>query len=277
MKMTARVSQDERKMLNKIFMRSFIGQASRAGGQARQHAIGFVYSIMPALDKFYKDDQEGKKEALIRHTQFFNITSILSTLVMGIVASMEKEKSLKSEDFDEASIIAIKVALMGPLSGIGDSIFIGVLRVIAGGIGISFAAQGSILGPILFLIIYNAPTIVLRYYLTYMGFISGSEFITKMYDNGYMKIITKAASILGLIMIGAMTATTVKFNTILQIPVKDGDPVMIQTYLDQIFRGLVPLLLALGCKKLLDKKVNINLIMIMVIILAIVLALLHVV
>lgn len=238
MKMMEKISTDEKKMLNRIFLRSFIGQASRAGGQARQHAIGFVYSIMPALDEFYSEDKKGKKEALVRHTQFFNITSILSTLVMGIVASMEKEKSMK-EDFDEDSIIAIKVALMGPLSGIGDSIFIGVLRVIAGGIGISFAAQGSILGPILFILIYNVPTIILRYYLTYMGYISGSDFITRMYDNGYMKIITKAASILGLIMIGAMTATTVRFNTVLEIPVKDGDPVLIQTYLDQIFKGLV--------------------------------------
>ncbi|MGF1994183.1 PTS system mannose/fructose/sorbose family transporter subunit IID [Enterococcus casseliflavus] len=276
MKMMEKISTDEKKMLNRIFLRSFIGQASRAGGQARQHAIGFVYSIMPALDEFYSEDKKGKKEALVRHTQFFNITSILSTLVMGIVASMEKEKSMK-EDFDEDSIIAIKVALMGPLSGIGDSIFIGVLRVIAGGIGISFAAQGSILGPILFILIYNVPTIILRYYLTYMGYISGSDFITRMYDNGYMKIITKAASILGLIMIGAMTATTVRFNTVLEIPVKDGDPVLIQTYLDQIFKGLVPLTLTLGCKKLLDKKININMIMILVIILALVLALLKVV
>lgn len=276
MKMMEKISTDEKKMLNRIFLRSFIGQASRAGGQARQHAIGFVYSIMPALDEFYSEDKKGKKEALVRHTQFFNITSILSTLVMGIVASMEKEKSMK-DDFDEDSIIAIKVALMGPLSGIGDSIFIGVLRVIAGGIGISFAAQGSILGPILFILIYNVPTIILRYYLTYMGYISGSDFITRMYDNGYMKIKTKAASILGLIMIGAMTATTVRFNTVLEIPVKDGDPVLIQTYLDQIFKGLVPLTLTLGCKKLLDKKININMIMILVIILALVLALLKVV
>ena len=43
---------------------------------------------------------------------------------------------------------------MGPLSGIGDSFFWGILRVIAG-IGISLASTGSPLGAIVFLLLYN--------------------------------------------------------------------------------------------------------------------------
>ncbi len=49
---------------------------------------------------------------------------------------MEKEASI-NPDFDKGSINAVKVALMGPLSGIGDSIFWGSLRVVAAGIGLS--------------------------------------------------------------------------------------------------------------------------------------------
>ena len=52
---------------------------------------------------------------------------------------------------------------MGPLSGIGDSIMLGTLRILAVGIGASLAAQGNILGPILFLIIFNVPAFILRY------------------------------------------------------------------------------------------------------------------
>ena len=276
MKITKNVSPEDKKMLNSIFLRSFIGQASRAGGQARQHAIGFLYSVMPALDRYYEDDKDEKVNALVRHTQFFNVTSILSTLVMGIVASMEKENS-ENEEFDDNAIVAIKVALMGPLSGIGDSIFIGVVRVIAAGVGISLAMNGSILGPIMFLLIYNVPATILRYYLTFVGFNSGSEFISTLYKSGSMKVLTKAASILGLLMVGAMTATTVGFSSIISIPVQGGDPVMLQTYLDAIFKGLVPLGLTLLCFYLLDKKVNVNIIMIGVVVLAIVLAMLGVV
>lgn len=276
MRISKQVSTDDRRMLNKIFWRSFFGQASRAGGQTRQHAIGFLYSIMPALDRYYKNDKEGKIAALVRHTQFFNITSNLSTLVMGIVAAMEREKS-KDKDFNANSIVAIKVALMGPLSGIGDSVFLGVLRVIAAGVGINMALQGSILGPILFFLIYNIPSTVIRYYLTYIGFTSGSDFITSMNKSGSMQVLTKAASILGLIMVGAMTSTTVTFKTILEFPIKDSDPVLLQTYLDTIFKGLVPISLTLLCKNLLDKKVNVNIVMLGVVLLAIVLAILSIV
>lgn len=270
------LSKEDKKMLNSIFFRSFFCQASRAGGQTRQHAIGFVYSIAPALDRYYPEKSEEKKQALVRHTQFFNITSILSTLVMGIVASMERENS-QNEAFDEQSIVALKVALMGPLSGIGDSIFIGVVRVIAAGVAINLASTGSLLGPILFMLIYNVPATILRYYLTYIGFSSGSDFISRMYKNGTMAVLTKTASILGLIMVGAMTATTVTFTSAITISVAEGDPIQLQTYLDAIFKGLVPISLTLFCKFLMDKKVNVNLIMVGVLVLAIVLAVLGIV
>lgn len=61
-----------------------------------------------------------------------------------------EESNARNEDFDTSSINNVKVALMGPLAGIGDSMFWGTLRVIATGIGTSLAMQGSILGPLLF-------------------------------------------------------------------------------------------------------------------------------
>ena len=59
-----------------------------------------------------------------------------------------EESNARNEDFDTSSINNVKVALMGPLAGIGDSMFWGTLRVIATGIGTSLAMQGSILGPL---------------------------------------------------------------------------------------------------------------------------------
>ena len=44
---------------------------------------------------------------------------------------------------------------MSPLAGIGDSLFWGTLRVIATGLGVSLAMQGNILGPLLFLVVFN--------------------------------------------------------------------------------------------------------------------------
>lgn len=276
MKLTNNLSREDKKMINSICWRSLNAHCSRVGGQARQMAIGFLWQIMPALNRYYKDQPEKKKEALYRHVQFCNVSNAIYPFLAGLVASMEKENS-EVDDFDTSSIVAIKAALMGPLAGIGDSLLFSVVRVIAAGIGISFALQGSILGPILFFLIYNGCTMALRFSLGYVGFISGSSFITNMYQNGTLKILTKCAGILGLIMVGAMTASTVKFTTAISIPIPGGEAVALQSSLDTLFLGLVPLLLTFGCKKMLDKNVNINWIMVGIFVLSLMMAVVHIV
>lgn len=276
MKLTNNLSREDKKMINSICWRSLNAHCSRVGGQARQMAIGFLWQIMPALNRYYKDQPEKKKEALYRHVQFCNVSNAIYPFLAGLVASMEKENS-EVDDFDTSSIVAIKAALMGPLAGIGDSLLFSVVRVIAAGIGISFALQGSILGPILFFLIYNGCTMALRFSLGYVGFISGSSFITNMYQNGTLKILTKCAGILGLIMVGAMTVSTVKFTTAISIPIPGGEAVALQSSLDTLFLGLVPLLLTFGCKKLLDKNVNINWIMVGIFVLSLLMAAVHIV
>lgn len=276
MKLTNNLSREDKKMINSICWRSLNAHCSRVGGQARQMAIGFLWQIMPALNRYYKDQPEKKKEALYRHVQFCNVSNAIYPFLAGLVASMEKENS-EVDDFDTSSIVAIKAALMRPLAGIGDSLLFSVVRVIAAGIGISFALQGSILGPILFFLIYNGCTMALRFSLGYVGFISGSSFITNMYQNGTLKILTKCAGILGLIMVGAMTASTVKFTTAISIPIPGGEAVALQSSLDTLFLGLVPLLLTFGCKKLLDKNVNINWIMVGIFVLSLMMAVVHIV
>lgn len=276
MKLTKNLSREDKKMINSICWRSLNAHCSRVGGQARQMAIGFLWQIMPALNRYYKNQPEKKKEALYRHVQFCNVSNAIYPFLAGLVASMEKENS-EVDDFDTSSIVAIKAALMGPLAGIGDSLLFSVVRVIAAGIGISFALQGSILGPILFFLIYNGCTMALRFSLGYVGFISGSSFITTMYQNGTLKILTKCAGVLGLIMVGAMTASTVKFSTAISIPIPGGEAVALQSSLDTLFLGLVPLLLTFGCKKLLDKNVNINWIMVGIFVLSLLMAVVHIV
>jgi PTS system mannose-specific IID component len=253
---TKDLSHEDRKMLHGIFWHSFNVFAMYCGG-ARAGASGFMWSIWPAIERFYPT-KEGRRDALKRHSTWYNITSNVGTFCMGLVAAMEKENSEKP-DFDTHSIDSVKASLMGPMSGIGDAIFWGVLRVIAASVGMALCADnGTVLGPIAFLLIYNVPSWICRWVLTVLGYRVGSSFITKLYEGGLMGILTKLAGTLGLLMIGAMTASFVKFNMILSIPLPQGDPVMIQTYLDTIFKGLVPILYTLGCLKLLRKNVSVN-------------------
>lgn len=57
--LTKSIPADERKMLRKAFWRSFTLYA--AVSPAKQGASGFCYSLMPFINKFYKNDEEGKK------------------------------------------------------------------------------------------------------------------------------------------------------------------------------------------------------------------------
>lgn len=275
-KLTAKLSAEDRKMLNKIFLRSFTVFASGAGGAAKAGADGWLYSIMPAINRYYKDDPEKRADAMTRHTTWYNITQNVGTFAMGLVASMERENTLH-DDFDTESIDGTKVSLMGPMSGIGDAIFWGCLRVIAAGIGINIAMSGSPLGAILFLLIYNIPSVLCRYFMTYLGFTLGTNFISQLYEGGLMRLVTRATSTVGLTMIGAMTAANVRFTSIISFPVEGSDPIMLQSYLDQIFLGLVPLCLTLFVLWLMrNKNVNVNVILVGIMVLAIVLGLIGV-
>ena len=184
-KMFDHISEADRKMLNKIYWRSFMVFAGPCGAAYRQ-APGFTMSIMPALERYYPE-QEKRAEAMQRHMTPYNITQNVGTFAMGLAASMEHENAVHYGDYDPSSIVSIKTALMGPLSGIGDSIYWGIVRCIAAGVGIGFAASGSILGPILFLVIYNLPGMLGRYYLTYLGFSMGENFIRHDYDSDQVR------------------------------------------------------------------------------------------
>lgn len=121
----------------------------------KQMNIAFCLMMAKMLKKIYHDNEEGYREALVRHMAFFNITVQFAPFVGGIALSMEER--IARGEADPESVNEVKAALMGPLSGVGDAIFLSTLRVLAAGIGISLCQAGSWLGPIAFLLIYNIP------------------------------------------------------------------------------------------------------------------------
>lgn len=268
---------EDKKMLRSLFWRSWTLVMSRTGAY-QYHAVGYMYTLLPVINRYYKTDKE-RAEALVRHTTWYNATMHMSNLIVGISAAMEKANAESDGNFDPNSITAVKTSLMGPISGIGDSLFWGILRVIAAGIGISLASTGSPLGAIVFLVLYNIPAILVHYYMLHMGYSLGTTFIKKVYESGAMKIITKASSMLGLMMVGSMTASHVKFKTILQVAIEGAkDPIKIQKYLDQLFIGLVPLLVTLLSFWLIrNKRVNVNWVMLGIIIVCVILGFLGIV
>lgn len=226
-----------KKDLRKVFWKSMPFEIS--WNYVRQDHLGFAYSMTPIIEKLYKTEEE-RAEALERHTEFFNITVYFSTLVLGIVTAME-EKRASDPDFDTASINNIKASLMGPLSGIGDSIFLGTLRIIAAGIGASICMNGNPFGAIVFLLLYNIPALLVRYFGMMKGYELGTTLLEKLQKSGLMAKVTNMTGIVGLMTIGSMIATMVS----VKVPITFGSGEGV-TELQGILDSIMPCLLPIG-------------------------------
>lgn len=272
MKQTTNLSDKETKLLRQLYWRSFSLYA--AVTPSKQGASGFSYAMQPFLNHFYKEGSKEKRQAMIREMSYFNANVAMYPFILGVTASMEKENSEKA-DFNAESINAIKTSLMGPLAGVGDSIFWGVLRTIAAGIAVGLAQAGNILAPIIFLLLFNVPVQLLRWYGGKVGYTLGSSYISKLYEGGLINILTKGASIVGLAMVGAMTSKLVQFNLKWNMVLDGKEILKSQEMLDQIFVGLIPLSLTLLCFYLMKKKnVSVNLLIVSIIVLGILLSVL---
>ena len=225
----------------------------------RMQAMGFCYTLMPAIRKVYRGDKAAEAAALKRHLEFYNTQPWVSSVVFGVTAAMEEQKA-KGEDISEETITSVKVGLMGPLAGVGDPIFWGTARPVLAALGASLALNGSIVGPLLFFVGINLLRVLTRWYGLKFGYERGTEMVTEV-GGGQLKKITQMAAIMGLFVMGALVSkwTTIKFPAVVST-VKNDDGIVtdttVQSILDQLLPGLAALGLTFLCMWLLNKKIN---------------------
>ena len=238
---TTAIQVSPNKRYSQYFWRSWAIQDS--WNYERQMNMGFLYGIAPTIDRLYPDENdpeqvEKKKEAYQRHMAFYNCTPQTSAFVLGLASSMEEEYARDPENFDPETIGAVKTSLMGPLSGIGDSFFQGTIRTIAFGLGTSLAASGSMLGPVLAMVISAAFSIPITWFAGKFGYEMGNSFLEKL-QSGAMEKIMYACGIVGLMAIGGMVATLIGITT----PLTFSEGTLV---LQDVLDGIVPMMLDLG-------------------------------
>lgn len=173
--------------------------------------------------------------------------------ILGVNIALEEQTGLAGKD----AVAGIKTGLMGPLAGIGDTLFFVIPTTIIGSVASYLALQGNPVGLVLWLLFALVRMLFMRFSIS-KGYQEGVNLLGSLTNN--LNKITRAANILGLTVIGALIPSVVKAN--LNFEFSYGEvSLKLQSIADQIMPGLIPLLVVgftwwlLGLKKMNSTRV----------------------
>jgi PTS system N-acetylgalactosamine-specific IID component len=201
---------------------------------------GYANIIFPGLKKIYKDDQEALKKATIDNLEFYNV----NPQTVPFVTSLQLSK-----------IRSIKMALMGPLAGIGDAISQFGVAPLFSTIFASMAIAGITASPIMFLVCMIGFNLFLKCLLGWLGYRMGTSAIEMLSQK--INQISRAANIVGVTVISGLAVSFVKAEMAIEYATTiDGEQqeVALQTVFDQILPRLLPGLVTIMVYYLIKKK-----------------------
>ncbi|MCI8335379.1 MAG: PTS system mannose/fructose/sorbose family transporter subunit IID [Lachnospiraceae bacterium] len=218
----------------------------------RMEGPAIVKMLADVREELYPGDLEAQKEMLERHSIFFNTEPFLGSIVPGIVLGMEHEMA-QGGDVQPEFINSIKTALMGPFAGIGDSLLPGTLCPILLSIALGLCKNGEIIGPLFYVIVFLAVMFPLTWFLFSYGVKAGANAAELVLAGGIKDKVTKAAETVGLIVVGAVTASYTHVNV--GLVYTSGDlSIDIASILNSLLPGLSVLIMALISYVLMVKK-----------------------
>lgn len=247
--------------LNKMAFRSLLNQA--AFNYERMQNIGFTAAMAPELQKIYKDDKETLAEVTEDNLEFINTHNVLLPFLIGLMLSLYEKKE-KPE-----TVRNIKVALFGPMAGIGDAIFWFTLLPIMAGICSSLASDGNVLGPILYFLVFLT-AFILRFPLAHLGYNAGTK-VFGVIQKGAQKI-NQAATVLGITILGGLIGSYVYIEVLTEVNTGSNIISLQADFFDKIIPNFLPFVFTFGIYGLLKKKVNPTILILGTLLLSIVLS-----
>lgn len=257
------VNTEDRKVTEKDLKRVYkrwLFTSQLGWNYERMQGLGYTYTMMPLLRKFYKKPEE-LKEMVKVHMQFFNTHPHVAPIVLGADIAIEENKGIEGKE----AVLGIKTGLMGPLAGIGDTLNGVIAKSVFGGIAGSLAlglkSGGALMLPLVGILLYTSYNFFawwLRWIFLKLGYKEGVKLVSNL--SGKLKYITEAANVLGVTVIGAMIPLTVRIGT--KYSYKIGEKVTnVQTdFIDKLMPALIPALMVgliywlLGKKKMSSTK-----------------------
>lgn len=262
----------EKKTLNKKTLRKSFNTWFFWNGCSQQAesmlGMAFGQSMAPVIDELY-EKKEDKAAGLRRHITLFNTESQVGSVCNGIAIGMEEQ--LANGVGTPEAIQEAKVALIGPTSAIGDSLWVATIIPLLLTICLSISSSLTStpwVGPLIYIIVYPLGTYLLSWKIFQLGYKAGLEGVQRFMVSGQLDKIIRAITILGLLVVGALTASFVTAN--LNIDIKTATKVFdeaSQAYIDgsisvfnldnllnTVFPKIVPLALTVFVYWLYTKK-----------------------
>lgn len=197
-----------------VAWRSWEWFADQIQNMERQMSPSLARVMWHVKDKLYPGNPEKQKDLMYRNvSEYFCTEPVWGGCVVGVMLAMEEEKSKNPDAMPDELLSSIKVALMGPAAGIFDSLFQGTAVPIITAICIGLSQEtGSLIGPILYVLLFWGIIGTVSWLLFYNGYKIGIEGVEKILSSDIKDRFINAANIVGLVVIGAMTASSCKIN-----------------------------------------------------------------
>lgn len=246
----------EKKLSKKSLLKSFhnwyYGHLT-CFSQEHMQTFGYLCAMLPLVEELY-DNEDDKEKAMNTYTAFFNTEPQLGTVVVGITAGLEEARANGQEDVDEEMINGLRAGLMGPIAGIGDSLVVGTVIPILLGIAMGMSTGGSPLGAIFYIIVWNLFAYFGMKFMYFKGYELGGKAVDFLIG-AQGEALRESISMLGGIVIGAVSATWVSVTTSLRLLNDAGEPYLVlQDKLNDVFPGLLTAVSIIICWFLMAKK-----------------------
>ena len=179
----------------------------------------------------------------------FNTNCDWGSIIHGIVISLEEQRSKGAEEITPDMIESIKIGLMGPLAGIGDSVDQGIVATIPLAIFVPMALEGSVAAAFIPGIIYVVWSMLWSWFLFRKGYSMGRSAVTDILHSGTIKKVIDVATIVGIFMVGCLSASYVKLACVATV-----GGVEIQSILDSMLPKLLPFAVTMGMYLYIKKR-----------------------
>lgn len=221
----------------------------RMMGQVVAHMFSVIINFL------YKDDPEKRKEVMRREIEFFNVHVEFGACILGMTVALEEQKAM-GENIPGEFITNLKTSLMGPLAGMGDTIWQGVVIpiLLAVCIDLTRSGDGNVWGAIIYAVVIIVAAYGLSYWNFMFGYKAGSEAIMDFLEKGILNKLIKGASIMGCMVMGGLVVNYVTAVCGIEIVSSTSNYSIQESFLDAVCPKILPLGMTMLVYYLMSKR-----------------------